>query len=126
MQRARIEDRGTRFRVAPGGEAQQDAQIVGDGLQGVRAEPALGLLIDGRPRREVVWHQSPARSGTGHPAQGIEDVAQVMIALRGIEAHQDEIGGDELPFVIADIGGVGLASDIHSPSIRRSQVHNTL
>lgn len=108
------------------GEAQEHAQIVGDDLEDAWAEPASHLVIDGRPRREVVGQEPPARPGAGHPAQGVEDVARVMIALRGIEAYQGEIGEGELPFVVADIRRVGLAWGIHTLRIRPRQVHNTL
>ena len=70
--------------------------------------------------------EPPARTGTRHPAQGVEDLAQIIVALRGIKAHQRQIGEDEVPFIVGDIGGVGFAFGIHPPSVLPSQVHNSL
>ncbi len=53
------------------------------------------------PRGEVVGQQPPSCSRTGHPAQGIEHIAQVVLPLRGVEAHQGERRHHELPFIIA-------------------------
>lgn len=57
-----------------------------------RRNPALGLLIDGIPRRQVAWHHPPGRPGSDQPAQAIEHFAQFMVSLRGIFAHQGQIG----------------------------------
>jgi hypothetical protein len=90
-----------------------------NGRECTGAQPPLALLEDRRPWREVVRHHPPFRPRTHDPAQGVEDVAQGVIALRDVEAHQGEVGDDKSPFGIADIGRVRLAfafaSRIHTP-----------
>ena len=78
-------------------------------LEDSGVDPALGLLVDGLPRREVVWHHAPRGSGSHYPAQGIEDLAQVVDALRGVFAEQREVGGDERPLFVAHVGRVRLS-----------------
>lgn len=125
-QRARAEDRRRARRRADGGEAQEDAQIVGDGLEDARSGPALGLRVDCLPRREIMGQQASTGPGTVHPAHDVEDCAQVVVTSGSIEAHQGQIGNDEGPFVTADGRRVGFACRIHPSSIRHRQVYNTL
>ena len=127
LQRAAVEDGRRRLCRAPCGKPEDDAQIVDNRGEGTGLEPPLALLIDRLPRREVVRQHPPFRPGTHDPAQGVEDDAQIVVALRGIEAHQGQIGEDEVPFVVADIGGVGLAFRSHtSQCTPLCQVHNRL
>src|SRR5215217_5798596 len=92
-----------------GGQAQDGPQVVNHRLEDSGVDPALGLLVDGLPRREVVWHHAPRGSGSHYPAQGIEDLAQVVDALRGVFAEQREVGGDERPLFVAHVGRVRLS-----------------
>src|SRR5215217_764636 len=96
-------------RRAAGGQAQDGPQVVNHRLEDSGVDPALGLLVDGLPRREVVWHHAPRGSGSHYPAQGIEDLAQVVDALRGVFAEQREVGGDERPLFVAHVGRVRLS-----------------
>ena len=48
--------------------------------------------------------EPPGGAGTDHPAQGIEDITQIMPALAGIQGKQRQIGRNKAPFLIADIG----------------------
>ena len=106
--------------IALGGFPQQHAQIVGHRLEDAGGQPAPGLLVDGLPRREVGRQQPPGRAGAHDPAQGVEDLAQVVTPLRGVFPHQRQVGGHEGPFVITHVGRIGLAGlglGVHPPSL---------
>ena len=55
-----------------------------------------------------------------YPAQAVEDLAQVVFALRGVFAHQRQVGLDEQPFFVGDITGVGSAGQAVDPVIEWS------
>ena len=96
-----------------------------DGRERPGAQPALGLLVDRLPRGEVVRQHPPFRPCAHDPAQGVEDLAQVVVAPGSVEAHQGQVREDELPLGIGDIGRIGLALSTHAASVRL-QVHNRL
>jgi hypothetical protein len=103
--------------------AEQDAQIVHHRFKDAGFQPALGLLIDGFPGREISRQVAPGGAGAHDPAQGVKDLAQIMRALRGVGAHQGQIGSDEGPFLVAHITRVRLAGVkfiFHSPSVQSS------
>ena len=72
--------------------------------------------------------QPPGGAGTDHPADGIENLAEVMATLAGVFGQQGQVGGDEGPLVVADIGVVGLAWDRHTLNYvpATTKVRNTL
>ena len=86
--------------------AQQDAQIVHDGLETPGPQPALGLLIDRRPRRQIVRHHAPRRAGAHQPPHRIEHVPQVVRPLRTIEPAQGQIRRHQAPLLVAHITGI--------------------
>ena len=111
LHRAAVEDRGGGLGVTPGGEAEHGAEVVDDRLEASGGEPAPGLLVDHLPGREVLGEVAPRGSGPHRPAQGVEDVAEVMDPLAGILRQQTEIGQDEFPIGVGDVAGVGSGSD---------------
>jgi hypothetical protein len=61
---------------------------------------------------------APRSASADNPAQGIEDLAQGIVALRGLLVHQNQVGRDKRPFIIGDIGGVrGAWCSFHRSSI---------
>ena len=126
LQRAAVEDRGRRLGLPPGGEAEDGPQVVDDGLEAAGGQPAAGLLVDRRPGREVGREVTPGGAGADEPAQGVEDVAEVMLTLAGVLGQQAEVGQDELPFGVGDVAGVGLVCD-HTLNYAHTwtTVHNT-
>jgi hypothetical protein len=82
---------------------------MGDGLEILRAQPALRLLVDCLPAREVMRQHAPLRPGADQPAQAVVDFTQVVFALQGVRRNQAQVGRDERPFIVGDIGWVGLA-----------------
>ncbi len=62
-----------------------------DGIESARVEPALGLLVGGSPRREIVGEHAPRGTSAHEPAQAVESLVQVVVALGGIEGDEDEI-----------------------------------
>ena len=126
-----IEDGGRRLGIAALGEPQDEAQIIGDGLEAASLDPTLGLLVDRFPTWEIMGQHAPGGPSPDHPAQGIEDFPQLMLALRRVFGHQREIGSHEGPFGVTDIGGVGLTMKVgctHPSSLATppTQVHNRL
>jgi hypothetical protein len=81
-------------------------------------EPSLRLLINNIPRRQIVRHHSPGRSGADDPSQAIKNLAQGMLALWSVFGHQGQIGGDKRTFGVTDISWVRLP--FHEISLPRS------
>lgn len=81
-----------------------------DILQAARGHPAAGLLVDDRPRRQIVRQIPPVRSGFHDIAQAVVDLAQIVAPVTGLFRQLRQIGCDERPFFVLDVGGVGLAS----------------
>lgn len=65
------------------GQAQDSPQIVGHGFKATGVDPALGLLINHMPRRQIVGHHTPDSAHLDQVAQGVEDFAQGISTLRG-------------------------------------------
>ena len=84
--------------------------------------PRASAASAGRPPARAANRPADSARGAGahDPAQGIEDLAQVMAALRGIVGHQGQIGGDKGPFLVSHIGRVRFAGEnlsFHPPSV---------
>ena len=92
----------------------------GPRLEALRGQPALRLLVDRRPGRQVVRHEPPRGPGFDDVAQAVEHLAQVVVALAGVLAHQGQIGRDERPLFIADVGRVGWC-DAHAGNDKQPQ-----
>jgi len=99
--------------------AQQDLQVMDHGFEYPSGNPALRLLIDRLPGREVNRQHPPGRPDPDDPAQGVVDLAEIVNALRGIGAHKGEIGRHERPLLIGAIGGIRFADRFrfHLPSV---------
>ena len=95
----------------PSANAEHGAEVVDDGLEAAGGEPAAGLLVDRLPGGEVLGQVAPGGAAADEPAEGVEDVAEVVDALAGVLGEQAEVGDDELPFGVGDVAGVGLVSD---------------
>src|SRR6266850_652429 len=54
-----IKDHRRRFRVPATKQPQHLAQIVGHGFKAACLDPALGLLLDAIPGRQIVGHHPP-------------------------------------------------------------------
>jgi hypothetical protein len=85
---AAVEDGGGGLLIAPRGQPQHRAQIARESLKTPRRHPALCLLIDGRPRRKIVGHGAPGNALADQTTQPVEKLAQGMLPLRRILAHQ--------------------------------------
>jgi hypothetical protein len=53
-----------------------------DGRETARRKPALALLVDGVPGWQIVRHIPPGCACGYQPAQGIEELAQRIVALQ--------------------------------------------
>ena len=108
-QRLTVEAGGRGLRVASLGQAQDDAQTLEDGGEAAGCGPARGLLVDRFPGRQIVGQHAPGGAGPHQPAQGGEDLAQVVTALGGLGGQQGEVGGHDGPLGIGDVTGIGAA-----------------
>jgi hypothetical protein len=108
LHRAAVEDGRRRLRPLAGDEAEDGAEVVDDGLEAAGLQPAAALLVVRRPGGEVLGQVAPRRAGADDPAQAVEDIAEVILALGGILGQQAEVGDDELPLGVGNIAGVGL------------------
>ncbi len=111
LQGTAVQDHGAWLASAAFIQTQQRAQVVHDGLEDAGLEPATRLLVDGLParEREVRGQHAPFCAGPHHPAQAVEDRAQVVPPLRRVFAHEGEVRGDQVPFLVADVTRVGFA-----------------
>jgi hypothetical protein len=82
-------------------------------LEHSRLEPSLRLLVDGFPGGQVVGHVSPRRAGAYDPPQSVEDLAKIVVALRGVLSDEREVWGDEVPLFVGNVTGVWFSS-IHA------------
>src|SRR5215210_4824577 len=99
-QRARVQYRRLRLRSPALRKPQEYAQVVDHLLEDARFYPPLRLLVDRLPRRQVVGHVAPGRPGPHDPPQPVEDLAQVVLALRGVLPNEREVGSDKLPLFV--------------------------
>jgi len=88
LQGSPIEDNGAGLGFPALDLAQHFAAIVDDRFETARRKPTLGLLIDGFLRRQVMRQHPPGRTGPHQPAQTIEKLAQIVLALQGVCLHQ--------------------------------------
>jgi len=136
LQRAGVEHRRARLGHAVGQLAEQHPQIARHVLEHLGLDPALRLLVDRVPRRQVV-HHAPTRARPDDPARPVEHLAQRVLALRRVLLHQRQVRGHERPLVIAHVARVrlpgrrfhrGCPSSLQPARIAapRPDVHNTL
>ena len=69
-------------------------------LEDTRFEPPLRLLVDRLPRRQVVGHVAPRGAGPHDPPQPVEDLAQFVLALRGVLSDECQVGGNKCPLFV--------------------------
>jgi hypothetical protein len=113
LQHAAIENGGSGLAFAPFDSAQQQAQVLHHRLEGAGRQPALRLLINDVPGRQIMRHHAPSRSRAHHPAQAVIHFSQAILSLSGILGQQRQIRRDESPFVVAHITWVGI-SRVHA------------
>ena len=68
LKSATVQNDRCRIGSPPLTQTEQSAQIIDHGLEAARRQPALGLLMDRRPRREIMRSKTPGRTGSNHPA----------------------------------------------------------
>ena len=83
----------------------------------------LRLLIDDRPGRDVVGHHPPGLTASYDVTHAVEDLAQVMLPLRGILAQQRQVRRDEVQLLVRDITRIRLPchTDCTAESSRSSE-----
>jgi hypothetical protein len=57
-----------------------------------------------------VGHVSPRRAGAYDPPQPVEDLAQIVLALRGVLSDEREVRSDEVPLFVRNVTGVWFSS----------------
>jgi len=50
--------------------------------------------------------QAPLESGPSEIPQPVDDLAEIMLALRSILALQDQVRGENVPFFVRNVGGL--------------------
>src|SRR3954447_11370796 len=113
-ERAAVQDGGTGLGVSTCGQAEDHAQVVGQGLEHTSGQPTLRLLVDCRPGRQVIGHGPPRNAVPDDVAQAIEQLAERIPALTGILTQQDQVWRDERPFFIGDVRGVRLPGRLYA------------
>jgi hypothetical protein len=75
-------------------------------LEDSRFKPSPHLLVNSLPRRKIVWHIAPGRAGSDYPPEPIEDLPQLMVALRGVFSNEGQIRGEEGPLFVGNVAWV--------------------
>jgi hypothetical protein len=73
------------------------------GLETFLTHPAPRLLLRHRPRRQIVGHHPPERSGLHQPAQRVEHRPQTVTPLRSVFTTQRQIPRYKRPLLITHI-----------------------
>jgi hypothetical protein len=72
-------------------------------------DPPLRLLVDGFPRWQVVGHVSPWGAGAQHPPQPIEDLSEIVLALKRVFAYQRQIRSHKASLFFRNVTWVRLS-----------------
>jgi len=81
LHRPAIKNRSGRQEMPTFGNPQHGAQIMDERFNNFCFEPSLRLLINNIPRRQIVRHHSPRRSGADDPSQAVKNLEQGMLVL---------------------------------------------
>jgi hypothetical protein len=68
--------------------------------------PALRLLINHCPRRQIAGHETPLVAGAHHVAKAVEDRPQRVLALWRVLAAQGQVRSYKRPLLIAYIARI--------------------
>jgi hypothetical protein len=82
LQGAAVQDHRSRFPLAPRKLTQEHAPILHHGFEAAGPDPALRLLINHRPGRQIVGHVTPLTAAAYHVAQSVEHRAADTPAAR--------------------------------------------
>jgi hypothetical protein len=105
-------------RRAPVGQPQPLAEVMHDGFEHARLEPAVALLVHRMPGGQVVRHYPPCRVRADDPMQAVKHLTQALVPLWGLFGHEGPIRGHQGPFVVTHISGIGFA--FHTASVASS------
>jgi len=74
-----------------------------------------------------VWHIAPGRTGSDYPPETIEDLAQLVVALRGVLSNESQIRDDKEAHSSSETSlGYGFRFAMPKCYRFRVKVHNTL
>lgn len=92
--------------VASFGQTCELTQIMGYDFKAAGSHPALRLLVNHLPDRQVIRHQPPLGASTHDIAQGDEEFAQRILPLGRILPHQQQVRLAKPPLFVSDITGI--------------------
>ena len=118
LQGPTVQDCGAGLGRPPRCHTQHLSEVMDDRLEAFGSNPALGLLVDGLPGRQVMRQHPPGRAGASQIAQTIEEFSEVVPPLGRIGRHQGQVRGGEGPLVIGHVTGVRRAA--HAAHISRN------
>ena len=106
LQGAAVQDGGPWGGLPVRGDAQQYTPVLSHTFKDRGGNPALRLLIDHPPGRQVRRQIAPGRTRFDQLTQGIEDFAQVLFTGRRVFPHYGQIGCGQSPLLLAHSGGI--------------------
>ncbi len=127
-QRTAVEHRSRGLLITPGGQAQHGAKVMRQFLEAAGVQPALRLLVDGSPGRQIGGHPAPGRTRLDDGAQAVEHLTQGVSPLTRLFGQERQVRRYERPFLIGDVGGIRFACRGHPArtAMASSQIHNSL
>jgi len=88
---------------APFDLPHQHAQVTNHSFEDTGPQPALCLLVDCVPGRQITGHHAPLHSRMHNVAQSVQDLTQRMLTLWSVFLHQNQIRGCEDPLIITHV-----------------------
>ncbi len=114
LKRTSIQNCRRRFEISIIEKSNYGPKVVRNVLENTRMQPAASLLINGSPRRKIMWQKSPLTASLDDIAYCVEQIAKSVRPLRCILAHESQIREQELPFTIRDVAWIRLPCRVHA------------
>lgn len=117
LQGAAVQNHRRRLCLASREFAQEHAQILDHGFETSGANPALRLLIDHRPGRQIAGHVAPLAAGAHDEAQAVEHRAKTVLPLLAVLPAQRQVWNHKGPLLVRHITGIADLPLVSHPSI---------
>jgi hypothetical protein len=120
--RLTVNDSESGFFTASGFHADGLAKSVMEGFELSGAFEVMKIASDRSFGRKVVGHQTPLAASAETIENSVDNFAQVG-GFGGAAGGQNDVGGDEFPLLIAQVGKIGSSGDTlaHKERVQNSQ-----
>src|SRR5215218_6728719 len=106
LHRLGIDDSRAGLRISPEADPQTLADGRVDPFPGAVDAPETEVMVDGLPRWEVVGQEPPGAAATENVEDSVEDLAQRVEPGASGSLRNWQVGLDESPFGVGEVGSV--------------------